>query len=158
MVNVMGLDMYLSAEKYVSPYTDKDMYEKINSIDFPGKEIEGACIKELTIDVGYWRKANQIHKWFVDNIQDGNDDCGKYYVSKEQLRDLLKDVKTVLGDTTKASEILPSHSGFFFGGIDYDEWYYRDLEYTEKLLTQILTCESLTGEGSYVDFYYRSSW
>ena len=25
--------------------------------------------------VGYWRKANAIHQWFVDNVQDGEDDC-----------------------------------------------------------------------------------
>ena len=36
-------------------------------------------------EVGYWRKANQIHKWFVDNVQDGVDDCGEYKVTKEQL-------------------------------------------------------------------------
>ena len=40
--------------------------------------------------VAYWRKANAIHKWFVENVQDGVDDCGRYEVTKEQLQELLK--------------------------------------------------------------------
>lgn len=47
-------------------------------------------------EVAYWRKANQIHKWFVDNVQKGEDDCGYYKVSKkklEELRDLCKSLK-----------------------------------------------------------------
>ena len=50
--------------------------------------------------VGYWRKANHIHNWFVENIQGGNDDCGKYEVTKEQLEELLKVCKTVLNSST----------------------------------------------------------
>ena len=37
-----------------------------------------------------WRKANQIHNWFVENVQDGKDDCGSYEVTKEQLKTLFK--------------------------------------------------------------------
>lgn len=38
----------------------------------------------------YWRKANQIHNWFVENVQNGIDDCGYYEVTKEQLKTLFK--------------------------------------------------------------------
>lgn len=40
-------------------------------------------------EVGYWRKANHIHNWFVENIQDGEDDC-RYHreVTKEDLEEL----------------------------------------------------------------------
>lgn len=47
-------------------------------------------------EVGYWRKANQIHKWFVDNVQNGIDNGDRYKVTREQLEDLLylcKEVK-----------------------------------------------------------------
>lgn len=37
-----------------------------------------------------WRKANQIHNWFVENVQNGTDDCGCYEVTKEQLKTLFK--------------------------------------------------------------------
>ena len=40
--------------------------------------------------VGYWRKANAIHNWFVDNVQDGIDDCCYHNeVTKEILEELL---------------------------------------------------------------------
>ena len=41
-------------------------------------------------EVGYWRKANQIHAFFIENVQDGEDDC-KYHheCTKEILEDLL---------------------------------------------------------------------
>ena len=48
------------------------------------------------VQVGYWRKANHIHKWFVDEVQEGIDDCGEYEVSHEQLKDLLFLVNEVL--------------------------------------------------------------
>lgn len=47
-------------------------------------------------EVGYWRKANAVHQWFVDHVQGGVDDC-EYHdeVTKEQveeLRDLCVDI------------------------------------------------------------------
>lgn len=47
--------------------------------------------------VGYWRKANAIHKWFVDHVQDGEDDCEYHHeVTKEVLEQLRDVCKTVL--------------------------------------------------------------
>ena len=45
--------------------------------------------------VGYWRKANAIHRWFVENVQNDVDDCDYYEVSKEQLEALLNICKEV---------------------------------------------------------------
>lgn len=48
-------------------------------------------------EVGYWRKANQIHNWFVENIQDGVDDCGYHReVREDDLKELLDICQTVL--------------------------------------------------------------
>lgn len=48
-------------------------------------------------NVAYWRKANHIHKWFVDNIQDGEDDCGYHReVTERDLRRLLDICKVIL--------------------------------------------------------------
>ena len=49
----------------------------------------------------------------------------------------------------KAEELLPCTSGFFFGGVEYDEWYFKDLEDTIAIIN------SLNEEG---DYYYKSSW
>jgi hypothetical protein len=45
---------------------------------------------EISEEVGYWRKANMIHNWFVEHVQDGIDDC-RYHneVTKETLEELL---------------------------------------------------------------------
>lgn len=50
-------------------------------------------------EVAYWRKANQVHKWFVDHVQDGVDDCGNYGVTQEQLEDLLAACVTIKVNT-----------------------------------------------------------
>ena len=46
-------------------------------------------------NVIYWRKANQIHNWFVENVQKGRDDCRCYEVTKRQLERLFKLCVTV---------------------------------------------------------------
>lgn len=86
----------------------------------------------------YWRKANAIHNWFVENIQDGNDDQRDYFVPVEALQDLLNVVDEVLDDNTKASELLPTREGFFFGSTDYDEGYFQDLKDTKEILEKAI--------------------
>lgn len=85
----MGLDMYLT--KSTSFITNKPSADEIN---VPG--IKTDRIKSIREDVGYWRKANAIHSWFVENVQDGKDDCGEYYVTQEDFENLLKVVNEVL--------------------------------------------------------------
>ena len=58
-------------------------------------------------EIGYWRKANAIHKWFVDNVQNGVDDCGEYKVTKEQLIQLHNACNDVLNNHSLA-ESLPN--------------------------------------------------
>lgn len=52
--------------------------------------------KSIIASLGYWRKANHIHKWFVDNVQNSIDDCSTYEVSKDQLEELLALCKHVI--------------------------------------------------------------
>ena len=138
----MGLDMYLKAQWYLSQFdeTEKKIAESVNEIvgleKMPGRKnvIESEAI--------YWRKANAIHKWFVDNVQDGVDDCGNYGVATGQLKELAETCRKVLNDKSLASELLPSQSGFFFGGTDYDELYFNDLEYTAIEIEKLLSIRS----------------
>ena len=62
------------------------------------KEIKPERITHIEEEIGYWRKANQIHNWFVNNVQNGNDNCGTYYVGVEQLEELSENCKAVLAD------------------------------------------------------------
>ena len=125
----MGLDMYLLKD---FKETDED-YKK----------------------EAYWRKANAIHNWFVNNVQNGVDDCGYYVVPKDQLEKLLEIVKEVLADHSKAKKLLPTTAGFFFGSTDYDEWYFKDLEDTKAQVTKTLEHMAVDPNSTYK---YHSSW
>ena len=39
-------------------------------------------------EVMYWRKANHIHKWFVDNVQGGEDKCNRFEIGWDNLKAL----------------------------------------------------------------------
>lgn len=85
----MGLDMYLAAKKYVSGWSHhKDPAFDPICAALSITPSPDAPSLTVSINVGYWRKANAIHKWFVDNTQDGVDDCRSSFVSREQLEEL----------------------------------------------------------------------
>ena len=145
----MGLDMYLNAKRYLW-HNEDELAGKISS-EFP--ELGDARIKEITAEVMYWRKSNAIHKWFVDNVQGGEDDCGDYEVGRDQLQKLVDVIDEVLSNRKLAETLLPPQTGFFFGSTNLDEWYWEDLKRTRDQLSAIL---SKNMEGWY--FEYHSSW
>jgi 5S rRNA maturation endonuclease (ribonuclease M5) len=62
----MGLDMFFYGRRYLWDFDGPD--QKVASElgkCFP--EIRGAHINRVEAEFKYWRKANAIHKWFVDN-------------------------------------------------------------------------------------------
>ena len=103
-----------------------------------------------------WRKANAIHKWFVNNVQDGVDDCGQYKVTKEQLIELRNVCDDVLTNNHLAEHLLPTQGGFFFGSVEYDDGYYYDLRETKSTIDYILEYKSYVFEDD--GLYYCSSW
>jgi hypothetical protein len=108
-----------------------------------------------TCESFYWRKANSIHNWFVETIQNNNDDCGVYEVSFEQLMELKSKVASVLADNRKGPEVLPTTAGFFFGSTEYDDWYLEDMVLT---LNHLNKCEQRYEANPDCKFYYSSSW
>ena len=163
----MGLDQYLYARKYISGIdykkvggdlvrTQNQEYENIVSqLGLTSADVDEQYPSlELSVKVGYWRKENQIHKWFVDTVQEGEDDCGEYYVSADKLTDLHNLCKEVLDDHSKAESLLPPQSGFFFGDTIMDEWYFKGLENTVVILERLLGNPKFLGWN----FYYQSSW
>lgn len=107
--------------------------------------------------VGYWRKANAIHKWFVDNCAEGVDNCKDVYVSREKAERLLELCDLVLENPKEANEELPVEKGFFFGSQEYDEWYFKDIKYTKDLLQKVLAFLDKDEEGIY-EILYCASW
>ena len=64
----MGLDMYLSKKTYVKrwdhnrPEEQHEVTVRLGGV--ARKDIDPKKISYIEEEVGYWRKANQIHKWF----------------------------------------------------------------------------------------------
>jgi hypothetical protein len=106
----------------------------------------------VEVTCAYWRKANQIHSWFVREIQGGEDNCGEYYVSSDKLIELLAICKHSLENKDPA--LLLPQGGFFFGSTDIDEWYWNDIKSTISQLERILALP----EFDNLSFYYNSSW
>jgi hypothetical protein len=144
----MGLDMYLTAKRYMW-YNEDALKEQVAApFDLP----EGIKPKEVSVEAAYWRKANQIHKWFVDNVQNGKDECKSHDVSREELQQLLDVCKRIQENPELAEKLLPTQSGFFFGGTNYDEYYMKDIYDTVVQLERALQLE----DSWY--FEYCSSW
>lgn len=156
----MGLDQYLYASKGLSdgewrPENERETFAKIVQALDMEKAMSKAGFPFISIDfqVGYWRKANAVHQWFVDNCQDGEDDCRRSYVDRDKLKELRSICQQVLLDPTLAEELLPTSAGFFFGSTEYDEWYLKDLKATVEIIDHCLT--EVDDNAS---FYYQSSW
>ena len=175
----MGLDMYLQAKKYTSKYTEENLNEKIwELIGIEKGDNLGSA--EIILEAGYWRKSNQIHNWFIENCGNGDHDCREMEVSREQLKELkavcekvikilseqtrkkvmLKDrfsekefEHDIYEDTEEIEELLPTRSGFFFGGTEYDEYYLNDMETTIEIINK---CMKDFDESW--NFEYHSSW
>lgn len=163
----MGLDMYLNARKYVEKIDWKKMHDSdnleykdavlpdfanvVNSVGLSdlATDIYGASVSVTAL---YWRKANQIHNWFVNNVQQGNDDCGNYYVSHEKLDELLSVCENAYKNRDP-QELMPQ-GGFFFGSTDIDEYYWNDIKHTIKGIKRI----KKHNDYDRLSFYYDSSW
>ena len=179
----MYLEASFSTRAYVSP-TDAD-YEAMregeevkveksrelkNALDAIG--FENAPIQHQFNHFTYvfpiitWRKANAIHKFFVENCQEGNDNCQRHYVSESDLENLLEiinqilEIKTPVAREMKAEELLPTDiEGCFFGSKEYDDWYYQDLKRTKDTLDKLFEYQATADSGKCFDsFYYQSSW
>ena len=173
----MGLDQYLTANEYVSrtqrdasglsPDTPKEneLFTQLSDRRKGWVDQAGYSGISISYPVGYWRKANAIHNWFVQNVQDDRDECQKSYVSPENLRELREACQAVLATKNNSlvsvKEVAEEYglapvAGFFFGSQEYDEWYFGDLEYT------VMTIDRLENSGvfdnAWTDIEYQASW
>lgn len=141
--------MYLNARQFTAKqYFRPELYNKL--VQEAPFALDTAT---LEINVAYWRKANQIHAWFVKHVQNGKDDCQEYHVSRDQLQLLVDNCKLVLIQKEEAPNLLPTQEGFFFGSYEYDEFYWQDIQDTIDQLEKVLNEYSKDW-----DFKYQSSW
>jgi hypothetical protein len=136
----------------MEPKERHEITVKLNGENRP--DIKPERIVFITEEVGYWRKFNGLHGWFVENVQGGEDDCGEYRVPLEKLEELLETMKILRlnrGKEEVGKNLLPTQEGFFFGSTSYDEYYWGDVENTIEILEDCINDKD--GE-----FFYHSSW
>ena len=163
----MGLDMYITANRFMWTHKPEESVLAQQIRDIIGID---APIESVKIKAGYWRKANQIHHWFVDNVQAGDDNCAEYAVYVEELEKLQKICSELLdcyeltgtenepiskefSDLCKKN--LPPQEGFFFGTYEIDQYYVQDLQETVQIIDRV---KKLAADDPGLDFYYQSSW
>jgi hypothetical protein len=165
------VDEYLSYEDY--SHIDKDcldFYKKHYDTKYWSWDVEHKYGHKMIMQqVADWRKANQIHNWFVENVQDGIDDCNYHReVTEDDLMELMSICQRVLRnselvsdvncerikDSSVAEELLPTTSGFFFGDTGYTEYYLEDLKDTVDIIQKVLDTTDFDSEM----IYYVSSW
>lgn len=126
----MGLDMYLQRRNK----SDNESY---------------GC------EVAYWRKANQIRKWFVDNTGYPEDaDCLMHRVTKEQLEQLVSDCRKVIENCSLAGELMPTSDGFFYGDTEINEMYFWKILETVEQVTEVIAETDWNNE----DVFYYEWW
>ena len=122
----MGLDMYLHKRKF----KDKDNYEELV----------------------YWRKANAVRAFFERTLPNFESN-GTTRVRKENLEELVDLCQRVLANHDLAPKLLPTQEGFFFGGTDYDEWYFKDLKSTiENVQPVIDSYKDIIDDGYKIEY------
>lgn len=183
----MGLDMSIARRNYVKNWNHDKEHRYTISVKRNGKksEIDPKKITYIEEEVARWRKANAIHKWFVKNVQGGEDDCRDYSVSEEQLRELIETCETVI----VASELV---KGKIKNGYTYDKkgrrtpimevgkyikdptvaehllpttdgFFFGSTDYDEWYYEDLVDTvrqlkEALKTKGECADYVYRSSW
>lgn len=154
----MGLDQYLYAKKFAhngswAKEEDRELFATLMEASKIGDFVDGDFPNaSIEFKVACWRKQNAIHNWFVQECQNGEDECQTVYVGREKLEELRDSCRKVLADLTLASDLLPTADGFGIGGTEYGEWYIEGLTYTANTIDKLLTMPSEW------DFEYSSSW
>lgn len=176
----MGLDMYLRRKHCLYG-------EELEDIVIKGKlkdKIKKDNIVNITEEILYWRKANHIHQWFVNNVQDGNDNCKEYYVSEKQLEKLLEICKKVRDASRLVPGKIHTETRFINGKREQlfengkiiedpsiaqkllpvtEGFFFGSKEYNQYYIASIQetieSLEELLKQGElYADIYYSSSW
>lgn len=131
----MGLDMYLTGEKYLIADFENP----------PGNLTEdGFPLKGKILRLGYWRKHPNLHGFIVNTFAGGEDTCQQIYLTADHLQRII--------DAVTRDE-LPHTEGFFFGESDGSEK-------SGDLLILNAALEWLRTEEPYVwrSIYYQASW
>lgn len=186
----MGLDMYLEQEHYVGGHHAHNQAR--GGVDITVGQGDGTrhiklpatSIGSITCPVAYWRKANAIHGWFVREVQDGQDDCKRYYVDAQQLtelrnlcQDIVDNVVTIEAQVVVGVKLYTKDGGpveepilkpgqlivnnnYAAERLPFKEgFFFGSTEYNNFYLEYLrYTIEALSDLDNYTEYYYHASW
>lgn len=97
-----------------------------------------------------YRKYNFLVSYFEEYYDEiGN--CSSIPVTKDMILELQKRCQSVLDDHSKANELLPVREGFFFGSLEYDEYYFDAVKVVlDDCSTLLEEFDNLEGDESIV--------
>jgi hypothetical protein len=182
----MGLDMFLEKKTYVKNWDGMKPENRHQVTVMRGLQpipIKSERVSYIIEEVAYWRKANAIHRWFVDNVQGGDDDCKEYRVGEDELHELL----SLCTDVIEKSQLIEGEvtNGYRFengkevpiiekGKViqdastaqellpTQDGFFFGSTEYDESYLDDITytrdVLKALLAEEPDGEYYYSSSW
>lgn len=94
-------------------------------------------VRRKMTNIGHFRKINFLIKFFKDRGLDIKKQT-PLLIKKKDIEVLLYRCNEVLNDHNKASELLPTTSGFFFGSTEYDEYYFDDVKQVKNYIIDTL--------------------
>ena len=92
-------------------------------------------------DIAYFRKVNFLYAFFRDSLnKEDSWESGVEYatITKEQIEKLVENCKLVLQNHDRAEELLPTSSGFFFGSLEYNDYYFESVADVLKTFQEVL--------------------
>ena len=101
----------------------------------------------------YFRKVNFLYAFFSKDIVEETQTCVVDKARIGQLIDTCQDVLKHKGDEDYATENLPTQGGFFFGSLDYDKWYWKDVKDCLKSMKKLYKA---MGDDEFVRWHF--SW
>lgn len=109
---------------------------------------------DLDEELFYYRKVNQLQNYFEDKHD--IDNCGKVILTENIVKDILNRVNQVLENNELAEELFPTTNGFFYGGTDYDEYYYNIIKVIKENMNKLLNdySEDLSNGKIYYTCWY----
>ena len=138
--------MYLKGKKYLYGANSEALGKLLQNMH--GIKYD---ISSIEVELGYWRKFNALHAWF---IKDEDPNTREVYISEEDILRLVDILRRVSLDHSLAEELLSTESGFFFGSIEYDEYYFDEVNKTLDLMKKLIK------ENIFKDYelFYSASW
>lgn len=135
----MGLDMYLTGEKYMArDFVNPDNNEKEDGFRIDSKRLE----------LGYWRKHPNLHGFIVQTFADGVDQCQEIFLGPDKIDKIIAACRKME---------LPHTTGFFFGESEMTP---------EQMEEDVLTFEQAKAwvedkdrpKGEFRHVVYQASW